>query len=85
MHILIGAIIIVVGALLVIKAELVYNVFGPIAFFEKYLGSEGGSRLGYKLFGILVVFIGMLVLTNMFGGFMNWILSPLIKQTSPEF
>ena len=82
MHIIIGIILIGAGVLITIKSEAILNFFGPIAFFESKLGSEGGSRLGYKLIGIFIAFIGMLALTNMFGGFINWILSPLLKYSN---
>ena len=79
MNILAGLIIIVVGALMVIKSEAMLNIFGRIEFFERKLGSDGGSRLGYKLIGILVIFIGMLIMTNMIGGFIIWVLSPILR------
>ncbi|MDO8593122.1 MAG: hypothetical protein Q7R92_05190 [bacterium] len=79
MYILIGLIILAVGALIVIKAEAMLSAFGRIAFFERYLGTEGGSRLGYKLVGLLIIFIGMLVMTNMIGGFLEWVLGPLLR------
>lgn len=84
MNILIGLIIFVVGAWLVIKSEAMLNAFGRIEFFEHYLGSEGGSRLGYKLVGILAIFIGMLFMTNMIGGFLEWILSPILRYNKPQ-
>jgi len=79
MKIILGIIMMVVGALITIKSEAILNFFGRIAFFEKYLGTEGGSRLGYKLIGILMFFIGLLVMTGMIEGFMRWILSPLFN------
>ncbi len=79
MHIILGAIIIVLGTLVVLKSEKIYNSFGSIAFFDKHFGTEGGGRLGYKLIGMFIVFIGVLVLTNMIGGFVLWIFSPLLK------
>lgn len=84
MNILIGLIILAIGALIVIKSEAVLNAFGRIEFFERHLGSEGGSRLGYKLVGILAIFIGILVTTNMIGGFLEWILSPLLRYNKPQ-
>jgi len=84
MHILYGFIIIIVGAMVVIKSEWLLNNFGRIAFFESHLGSEGGSRLGYKLIGLLVIFIGLLVMTNLIGGFLEWALSPLIRVSQPQ-
>lgn len=84
MYIITGFVIIAIGALIVIKSEAILNTFGRIAFFEQYLGTEGGSRLGYKLVGILIIFIGILVMTDMIGGFMEWILSPLLKYSRPQ-
>jgi hypothetical protein len=79
MNIIFGIIIAAVGGLITVKSEAMLNTFGRIGFFEKYLGTEGGTRLGYQLLGILAFFIGVLVMTNLIGGFLGWILSPLIN------
>ena len=79
MNIFLGLILAAVGALITIKSEAMLNMFGRVGFFEKYLGTEGGSRLGYKLLGILLFFIGIMIATNVIGDFMSWILSPLIN------
>jgi len=84
MHIIWGALLIIAGVLIVIKSESVFNAFGRIAFFEQHLGVEGGSRLGYKLIGILTIFIGMLIMTNMISGFLTWLLSPILKYNQPQ-
>ncbi|MFH1427073.1 MAG: hypothetical protein ABIG60_00905, partial [Patescibacteria group bacterium] len=73
MRIILGLIIFMVGGLLVIKSETILNIFGRINFFDRFLGTEGGSRLGYKLIGLLFIFIGILVMTNMIGGFITWL------------
>ncbi len=83
MRIISGLVIIAIGAFIVIKTETLLNAFGRIEFFERHLGSDGGSRLGYKLIGMIVIFIGMLITTNMIGGFMGWLLSPLINAGKP--
>lgn len=80
MHIIIGLIMIIIGIFITIKSSKILNMFGRISFFERYLGTEGGSRLGYKLIGIFVAFIGMLVMTNMIGGFLEWVLAPLLRH-----
>jgi len=73
-----------IGAFMVIRSESMLSTFGSINFFEQHLGTEGGSRLGYKLIGLLAIFIGMLIATNMINGFMEWILSPLIMAGQPK-
>ncbi len=84
MHILVGLIMFIVGALVAIKANKILDMFGRILFFERYLGTEGGSRLGYKLIGILIAFIGILVMTNLIGGFLEWLLAPLLRYSRME-
>jgi len=78
-RIILGLVIAAAGTLIVIKTEGILNTFGRIAFFDRHLGTEGGSRLGYKLIGMFIIFIGVLIMTNMIGGFMNWVLSPLVR------
>jgi len=80
MHIIIGLIIIIVGFLLIAKAEWFLNNFGRIGFFERHLSTDGGSRLGYKLLGMLIIFLGMLILTNLIGGLLTWILGPYLRM-----
>ena len=64
-RIILGLIIAAVGALITIKAEWIYQNFGPIPSADKYLGTEGGSRLAYKLIGILASVVGFLIITNL--------------------
>lgn len=84
MNIIIGVIIFAIGALITIKSEAMLNAFGRIEFFERQLGAEGGSRLGYKLIGLLAIFIGILVMTNLIGGFLEWVLSPILRYSRPQ-
>jgi len=83
MNIIWGLIMIIVGALIVIKSEAILSALGRLAFFEKYLGTEGGSRLGYKLVGLATVFIGALIMTGLIQDFMLWVFSPLINISTP--
>jgi hypothetical protein len=79
LRILIGLVILAVGIFIVIKTESMLSAFGRIYFFEKHFGSDGGSRLGYKLIGLLFTFIGILVITNLINNFMYWVLGPLLR------
>ena len=79
MNFILGLIMIVVGTLVVIKSEWILQNFGRVAWFEKNLGAEGGSRLGYQLMGVLVIFFGLLFMTGLISGFMGWIVSPLTR------
>ena len=78
-QILIGLAMLAAGAFLVIKTEwFIYNI-GRIAWFEAKLGTEGGSRLGYKLVGIVLIILGIIVSTGSGDDFMRWLLAPLLK------
>ena len=72
-----GLLLLAGGVMMVIKTEWLLNNFGRIAWFEEHLGTEGGSRLGYKIVGMVLIFFGLLTLTGLSGGFANWALSPL--------
>ncbi|MBI5369647.1 hypothetical protein HZA85_00425 [Candidatus Uhrbacteria bacterium] len=58
-----GLAVMVVGFLMVQKTETLLNWFGSVPFAEEKFG-PGGSRFFYKLIGILVVFIGIFIATN---------------------
>ena len=79
MRILLGLGISAIGLLITIYSEWMYQTFGPLNFGERFLiSSEGGSRLIYKLIGIMVTFVGFLIITNLHEAFLLWILGPLI-------
>ena len=84
MQFILGAIILAVGFLIIFKAEWMLSNFGRIGFFEDKFGTSGGSRLGYKLVGIVFIFFGFLALTGMIGGFMEWMLWPLTRYMVPS-
>jgi len=78
-RIILGLIVVAIGALVTIKAEWFYRNFGPIPSAEKFLGTEGGSRLAYKLIGILAAVIGFLIMT----GLIESVLTGLAKLLVP--
>lgn len=79
MNIVWGLIIMAAGTMMIIKTEWLLQNFGRMAWFEDKFGTEGGSRLGYKLIGLIIVIIGIIELSGGMGGFLNWILGPLLK------
>jgi hypothetical protein len=56
-----------IGVVFVIKTEWFMQNFGRIPWAEEKLGD---SRLFYKLLGILISLIGIMLATNMLGGFL---------------
>ncbi len=79
LRILLGIVVAGAGYLFVAKTEWFLRNFGRIAFFDKYLGTSGGSRLGYKLLGVFILFIGIMIATGSIEGFIMWVLGPLIR------
>ncbi|GEM_PF-331807 len=76
MRIIAGLIISVIGIIITIKSEWLYENMGAIPSAENWLGSSGGSRLAYKLIGVAATFIGFFMVTGLLGKFILWSLSP---------
>ena len=70
MHYFIGALLAVVGASMIWKTEWLIENFGSSAWAEAKMGTSGGSRLLYKLIGLLFIFFGFLLITNLMNGFL---------------
>lgn len=64
MHIVIGLILVAVGSLVSLKSEAMLKAFGRIPSFEKYFGTEGGSRLFFQLLGVALIIAGFLSITG---------------------
>ncbi|MCX6798251.1 MAG: hypothetical protein NTX66_03520 [Candidatus Falkowbacteria bacterium] len=79
MHIFWGLVIMAAGAFMVMKTEWLLQNFGRLAWFEAKLGTEGGSRLGYKLIGLIIIIIGIIQMSGGMGGFLTWALGPILK------
>jgi hypothetical protein len=77
MKILIGIILIIIGALIIIYSNKMLTIFGRMSFFEKHLGAEGGSRLGYQIIGFSSIIVGLLVMTGSLEGIILAIFSPV--------
>ncbi|HAZ17082.1 MAG: hypothetical protein A3H59_03835 [Candidatus Jacksonbacteria bacterium RIFCSPLOWO2_02_FULL_43_9] len=75
-----GLVVLAIGFLLSWKTEWFVSNFGRMAWAEKYLGTEGGTRLATKFIGFLAIFIGLLLITGLFDNFMNWALGFIFPQ-----
>jgi hypothetical protein len=84
MNILLGLGVLAIGSFMVIKTEWIIQNFGRVDWFDKNLGTDGGSRLGYKLIGMIIIFGGILTITGNFGNFFAWMMSPLINAGAPQ-
>lgn len=69
MQYFIGVIVLAAGIGLILKTEWVLQNFGTSAWAEANLGYNGGSRLLYKIIGLILVLVGFLLITGLFGSF----------------
>ncbi|OGY80062.1 MAG: hypothetical protein A3B74_05455 [Candidatus Kerfeldbacteria bacterium RIFCSPHIGHO2_02_FULL_42_14] len=60
----VGIVLIIIGVLLVIYAEPIFRFVGRNAWAEKYLGTEGGTRILIKLIGLGIILLGLLIATG---------------------
>ena len=64
-RVLIGLILMIAGYLMVWKSDWLLRNVGSIPTAEKYIHTEGGSRLMYKLIGVFLILLGALHATNL--------------------
>jgi len=79
-HIIIGLLLVAAGTVLIFKTEWFVVNFGTIAWAENNLGTSGGSRLFYKLIGLALIFVGMLIATNLMTSFLMGTIGQLFIQ-----
>lgn len=70
MHYFIGLLVAGVGVVFILYTEWFVQNFGTIAWAEQNMGTNGGSRLMYKLIGLAFIFIGFVVFTDMWNSFL---------------
>ena len=67
MGIVVGLIMALIGLLMTWKTEWLITNFGKLNWPEQHLGSEGGTRLFYKLLGIGLIILGFMTMTGLLG------------------
>lgn len=77
--ILIGLFITALGVSLSFKTQWYMRILGRLPFAEKYMGG-GGTRLFYKLLGVLVAIIGLMVTTDLMDNFLEWLIGGLFNR-----
>ncbi len=79
-NIILGLFMAVVGFLCVWKADWIVNNFGHIPWAEEHLGTAGGTRIFWKLIGILIIILGFGIITNLWQPLFGRIASPLFRS-----
>ncbi len=67
-----------IGVGMVIKTEWLIQNMGTNEWAETKMGTFGGSRMMYKLIGIVLVFLGFTILFNLQDGLLNATFGKLI-------
>jgi len=78
--ILLGFIISGAGVWMILKTEWIIANFGANAWAEQHLGTEGGSRIFYKLIGLGIILLGFLLITGLLEPLARNTLSPIIGE-----
>lgn len=78
-----GPLAIIIGAIMVIKTEWFLENFGSISWAEEHLGTEGGSRLAYKLMGLTLIIGSLMIMTNVLQAIMLSIFAPMFGVKAP--
>jgi len=77
-RILIGLIVVGVGFFVVYRPRYFLDFLGNQAWVEKIF-SVNDQELAYKIIGIIVIFVGVLIMTNLIYDLLGWFLSPIIN------
>lgn len=80
MAFILGAVALIAGFLLVWKADWIYTQFGGVAWADEHFGFEGGSRLFYKLIGLVIIFFGFLAVTGLMDSFLTATLGKVFRS-----
>jgi len=75
-----GIIIVGIGFMIVWKSDWLMNNFGRISWAEAKLGTEGGTRLLYKLIGIAIIIGSFLYMSGALQGIMRAIFGTTIES-----
>lgn len=78
-RILIGILVAIGGYLMVWKTQFFLEALGTVDWAERNLGA-GGSRMLYKLIGIVIILIGFLAITNLYDMVIGGIVASLFGR-----
>ncbi len=68
------------GVAMNLKTGAFLNFTGKIEWAERHLGMEGGTRLFYKLLGLIVIFISWMYAFNWMNDLLQFLLGGLFRR-----
>ena len=81
LRILIGIVVAAIGFVFVWKTRKFMETFGSIDWADAKLGG-GGTMLVYKCIGLIFIFVGFMVATNLWNAFLEATLGSIIPKQS---
>ena len=81
-RILVGLVLVALGFLVVWKTHAIIDAFGTSSWADSHLGG-GGTSIMYKSIGIIVILVGFMYATNLWGAFLQATLGSLFG-THPQ-
>ena len=79
MKYVLGIVLIALGFVIMWKSDWIMNNFGRIAWAEAKLGMEGGTRLFWKLIGLIIILGSFLYMSGGLGSILKMIFSNTIE------
>ncbi len=79
--IIFGIFLMLVGYKILVSSQWLINNFGRIGFFDRHLGLSGGTRLGYKLIGVLIMSIGFFFATGLMNDILETVTAPIVEKS----
>ncbi len=84
MKYLAGIIIIAIGFVIIWKSDWLMNNMGRIEWAEQHLGSDGGTRLFYKLVGVFLIILSFLLMSGGLGKGLQKVFNPNAAPSPKE-
>lgn len=75
-----GFFLFAIGPFLILKTEWFLTSFGRNEWAEQKFSSYGGTRFFYKVLGLIMIFFGMTMMLDLFGGMVMWVFGPLLNR-----
>ena len=77
--IIIGLLVVALGFFMVYRPSFFADFMGHQAWVEKIF-QVYDDELAYKIIGVIIIFVGALIMTGLIWGVLGWLLSPIVGQ-----
>jgi hypothetical protein len=81
---IVGIILIAVGFVIIWKSNWLMDNMGRIEWAEAHLGSDGGTRMFYKLIGVAIILLSFLLMSGGLGTGLKKVFNPNEAAPAPQ-